>query len=165
MTKKRTGQSAEEFIAELQRDSNFLRRRAERDEKTRLLKQRLDLIEKPILKTLEDEGFPATSIEAAVAQYAPLPSAMVRILLDALFSCTDERIQEVLVRALGAAQSPFNGQALVKLFDSTSNEGLRFCILNTIALAHPASIEKWLEVASQNEYLRQKLADLGHTWP
>lgn len=158
-------QTAAEFMAELERDPDFRRMRAAKDEKFRRLKERLDKIEAPILGRLRDAGFPAESIEDLVNKYAPLPQDAVDLLIDSLKTCQEYRIQESLVRALGAADSPFDGRPLVDCFESTSSEGVRFAILNTIALAKPHSIDDWLKKAFQNDYLRQTLANLGHKWP
>lgn len=92
-------------------------------------------------------------------------SEIVEILLSWLSGCHEERIQEMLVRALAAAKSSFDGRHLVTCFESTSDEGVRFAVLNTIAVARPYSIDSWMEKARQNDYLHKKLSDLGYQWP
>jgi hypothetical protein len=164
VTKKKRRQSAKEFMAELAADPEYVRMRAEKDEKSRQRKERLDGIARPILEKLRDAGFPAESIHDLVKTFAPLPEEAVDILIASLKSCLEEPIQESLARALGAAKTPFDGRPLAALFDSTSDESLRFAILNTIALARPNSIDEWIQKISQNEYRRKQLADLGHEW-
>lgn len=165
MSKYKGPMTAEEFMKQLSTDTEYLRLRAEKDEKSRIRTERLNGVSKPILMRLADVGFPADSFQSLVKQYAPLPEQVVLILLDSLTKCDEERIMESLVRAMGASESPFDGRPLINCFDSTTNEGLRFAILNTIALAKPHSIDKWLEKARQSESLRQKLSDLGYDWP
>jgi hypothetical protein len=162
MSKKRRRQTAEELMTELAKDPEFVRMRAAKDERSRLRKERLDAIERPILASLAEVGFAADSIEDLVKKFVPLPEAAVDMLLRCLRECHEDRIQESLVRALAATRIPFNGQALVDCFESTSDEGLRFAILNTIALARPNSIDDWIQKILQNEYRRKQLTDLGY---
>ena len=164
MKKKRGWQSAGDFMAELEQDPEYMRMRAEKDERHRLVQAQCDQILQPILERLADAGFPANSIQQVVAKFAPLPQPAVEILLDSLKGCREVRVQESLVRALGAAEFRFDGQPLAKLFTNTSDEGLRFAIFNTIALVRPTSISEWLDAVQQNDYYRQKLTDLGYDW-
>ena len=164
MTDKKRWKTAQELMDDLANDPEYVRRRAEKDEKFRRLRDRLTLIERPILDKLVAAGFPANSIEDATKRYAPLPEPIVSMFLEYVTTCEDERITDALVRALGAAKSSFDGRSLIDRYIATSNEGLRFAILNTIALAHPHSIDDWLQKARANPHLRQRLADLGHKW-
>ena len=162
MSKQRDRQTAEQFMAELERDPEYLRHRAEKDERSRIRDEKIDPILSTILLKLANVGFPTDSLQGLVKQYAPLPMTVVDMLLECLVECRDERVQESLVRALGAAKFSFKGQPLSSLFDSTSNENLRFAILNTIAIVRPISNNDWLEAIKRNDYYRQKLADLGY---
>jgi hypothetical protein len=162
MSKMRKGQTAKELMDELGRDPNYLRLRAEKDEKFRLVREQLDALLAPILLALSKGGFPTASLQDLVREYAPLPYNAVVILADCLSVCTDERIQESIVRAMGATKVHFDGQPLATLFDSTRNEGLRFAILNSIALVHPVGIDEWIESIERNDYYRKKLFDLGY---
>ena len=162
MSKYKAPMTAKELMDQLATDPEYQQMRARKDEKSRRLQEKLELIEQPMLNRLEEAGFSGDSIVSIVKKYAPLPVAVVGILLECLKECSEERIQESLVRALGAAERPFDGEPLTKLFAATSNEGLKFAILNTIVLARPNSINEWLEAVRQNDYYRQKLADLGY---
>jgi hypothetical protein len=84
VTKKRRHQTAEEFMAELAKDPEYVRMRAEKDERSRLRKERLDAIERPFLTSLAEAGFAAESIEVLVERYAPLPEPAVTILIECL---------------------------------------------------------------------------------
>jgi len=164
MTKKKKWITAEDLMAELQCNPEYLARRARKDLEMRQLASRLDVELLPILTEFKNAGFSADSLGAIVAKYSPLPDCAVSILLRFLPLCREERIQDAIVRALGAAEMPFNGQPLIECFESTTNEGLRFAILNTIALAQPHSITNWLERARQDDYLCNELSNLGYKW-
>jgi hypothetical protein len=161
MTKKRS-RTAEELMAELAKDSEFLRRRAQRDEKNKGLKAKYAALEAPVLETLASYGYQANSIEDAVKIFAPLPEALVDVLLQGLDKSTDDRMSESLVRALGAAQRPFDGTALVRCYEKTYDDSLRWAVLNTIALAAPHSIDAWLGQVTKNPAVAKTLNDLGY---
>ena len=162
MSKYKAPMTAKELMDQLAADPEYQQIRAKKNEKSRRLREQLELIEQRMLIRLEEAGFSGDSIESIVKKYAPLPAVVVGILLECLKECSEGRIQESLVRALGAAEHPFDGQLLTQLFAATSSEGLRFAILNTIALIRPTSIEELLETVRENDYYRQKLADLGY---
>ena len=164
MSKYKGPMTAEELMKRLSADPEYLRMRAEQDEKRRILWERLDSIERPYLKDLADAGFPADSIENVVEKYAPLPDVAVHILLNCLKDCRQLQIQDSLIRALGAAQYPFDGRLLIDLLNAMQNVQIQFAILNTIALAKPHSIDDWLEKARQDDYLRKTLTNLGYKW-
>ena len=152
-------------MAELAKDPEYVRRRAERDKKFADRQRYYDSKMKPVLDELCTAGFPGTSVQDVTAKYAPLPEPAVGILIDFLNNCDEEALQNTLVRALGAAAAPFDGRLLTDLYDQTWSEALRFAILNTIAMAKPHSIDEWIEAARKDDYRRQKLTDLGFRWP
>lgn len=165
MSKFKGPMTAEELMAKLANDPEYQERRRRRDDKSRRRREYHAELVGPILERLRQAGFAADSIQDAVKQFAPLPQDVVDIILASLETCPDNRIRESLIRALAAAAQPFDGRLLVKCYDTTKDdEGVRFAILNTIALIKPYSIEDWLVKAGQNSYLRQKLADLGYRW-
>lgn len=159
---KKNWKSAEEFMAELENDPDYLRRRMERDVKFRHLHDKYTELARPILDKLRAVGIEAESIEALVKTYAPLSTQIVSILLEQIESNQDARHCESIVRALGAAQSPFDGHRLSACYDSTNDESLRWAIANTIALARPHSIEQWIDRASPESPLLNALTDLGY---
>ena len=164
MSKYKDSMTAGELMKQLTSDPAYLQMRAGKDEKRRLLEKELDAINRPILDRLELAGFPANSFQELIKKFAPLPESAVSILMDVLKHCAEMRVQESLIRALGAANQPFDGRPLIECFNATQNESLRFAILNTIALTAPHSIEDWLNEAKENQYLREKLIDLGYKW-
>jgi HEAT repeat protein len=164
MSKKKNRRTAEEVMAELEQDPEYVRRRAAIDEKFRRLEDRDALLERPILAKLRSRGYVASSIKDALEKFAPLPPDLTEVLLRTLEACEDDRIRESVVRALGAAANPFDGRTLVKCYESTHDEGLRFAILNTIALSKVHSINDWLAKARRDPYLHKTLENLGYCW-
>jgi hypothetical protein len=154
------GKTAEQLMSELQSDPTFRKREEERDQ--RRLQRELEYarILAPILRKLADIGYKAASMEGLVDAFAPLPPPAVEILLSSLANVVDERLKESIVRALGAAEQPFDGTPLVECFDGTSDEGLKFAVLNTIAFVKPYSIDHWLD-AARGTWIEDKLRQLS----
>jgi hypothetical protein len=160
MSKKRWTK-AEDLMAELEKDPDYLRRRAERDEKFSRLKEKYARLERPILEILASHGYQAESIDDALKRFAPLPKPVVEVFLGGLETCDDDRIRESLVRALGAAERPFDGRPLVRVYEDTPDDNLRWAIANTIALVRPHSIDEWLAQAVADPVLGKTLKTLG----
>ena len=157
-------QTAAEFMAELAKNPVYTRIRAEKDEKHRRLSEHFNALSRPILVRLELAGFRAATIQEIVKQYAPLPRSAVSILLECLADCSVEQIQESCIRALSAARESFDGRPLIACYKQTQSEGLKFAILNTVALVNPHSIDEWLEQAQANDFLQDQLTKLGINW-
>ena len=104
-----------------------------------------------MLELLHVQGFDAESIEDLVKKFAPLKDVVVEILLDALRNCMEDRMCESYVRALAASEQPFDGKPLVACLQRTSDESLRWAVINTVALAKPHSIDDWLDGASKTQ--------------
>lgn len=132
------------LMAELQGDPAFRRRELEVDQQRLLHEQEYSRLLEPILAKLREHGLQGATLQEIVQKFAPLPDAAIEILLAGLSELTDTRGRETLVRALGAAKKPFDGRSLVACFEQADDEGLKWAILNTIALARPHSIDDWL---------------------
>ena len=78
MSKKRDQQTAEEFMAELERDPEYLRRRADKDERSRIRDEKIDAILTPILLKLTKAGFPTDSLQHLVANTLPCRRLLLR---------------------------------------------------------------------------------------
>lgn len=150
---------AGELMAKLEKDPEFQKRRALRDAKIRCLELEDARLLAPVLASLAEQGIVAETLEEIVQRYAPLPKQAVEIILAALPEMPDDRAQEGFVRALGAAREPFDGRPLKSCYERTYDEGLRWAIINTIALANPHSIDDWL-VAMQGTYFDETLRKL-----
>ena len=157
--------TAEQLMSALEKDPSFVKRREAKAEKFRRLREKYAQLDKPILDALAAIGYHANSLEDIVSKLSPLPSTIVEILLTNLQTCEDVRQIEGIVRALGAAEEPFDGKPLCRVYEAHSDQSLRFAIANTIALAKPHSIENWLLETAKDPWLREKLEDLGFELP
>jgi hypothetical protein len=136
--------TAAELMAELQSNSGFRKREVEQTQKRALREEQYVTLWKPYLTILKSCGFDGESVQEIVEKFAPLPPLAIDVLLSAFSELTDARLKESAVRALAAAQQPFDGRKLVSCFERASDEGLRWAILNTIAVTRPHSIDDWL---------------------
>lgn len=155
-------QTAAELMAELQADPAFQAREAAAAQKRQAREQERTRLYAPLLSALDEIGIHGPSLQEVVQRFAPLPNRAVEILLAGLVDLDDPRAKETVIRALGAAKQPFDGRSLVDCYARTDDEGLKFAILNTIALARPHSIDEWLsamEHTSAGETLRNLAID------
>jgi hypothetical protein len=154
--------TAGQLMKELENDPEFLKQRAERTARRNRRLQAMFDDERPILERLKDAGFEVESLEEIAPKFAPLPDVLVESLLDCLPLCGHDRNRELVIRALGAAKNRFDGRPLIASYKSTYDEGVRFAVLNTIALTKPHSIDTWLEAARRDPYLHAELEKLGY---
>jgi hypothetical protein len=133
-----------ELMAELQSDPEFRAREAEADRKRIVREQEHQRLMRPLLLRLEQIGVSGTTLQEIVRRFAPLSPDAIQILLSALPEIDAPRPKESIVRALGAASEPFDGRPLIECYEQTRDEGVKWAVLNTIALARPHSIETWL---------------------
>jgi hypothetical protein len=151
---------ADELMAELRQDPEYIRRMAEKAERREKQVQRINLAVQPIMDQLHQLGYIGEDIREVIHNHAPLPPDAVSVLLHAIETCTEPLCYEMYVRALAASAYPFDGRTLVDLYAKARDEGLRWSILNTIAVARPHSIDDWIAEAEQDPYRGQILRDL-----
>jgi hypothetical protein len=137
--------TAAELMAELQGDPAFRQRELEAEQERLRRERQNSLLLEPLSTKLREHGLQGASLEEIVQKSAPLPSKAIEVLLLGLSELGDARASEGVVRALGAAKEAFDGRLLVACFERTDDEGLKWAILNTIALTSPHSIDDWLE--------------------
>lgn len=154
--------TAVELMAKLKADAEYQRRDAEREESRKERQRTYDQALEPCLKSLRSFGLHGKSIQDIIKAYSPLPDVAVSTLLSSLTTLSEPRVQETIVRALGASRKPFDGRALVRCFEATDDESLRWAIANTIAITHPHSINDWLLELRKSPYWNKKLSDLEH---
>jgi hypothetical protein len=160
---KRPEKTAEELMADLEMNPEFLRRRAEKQANFLRLQRQYEALDKPILKELATLGFPAQSVDDVSDRYAPLSDEIVGVLLRSLAACEDGRQCEMLVRAIATAKNRFDGRALTDCYDRIrDDESVRWIILHTIATTKPHSIDDWLVKAQNSSYIRKTLAEQGY---
>jgi hypothetical protein len=158
---KRKTTSAAAFMAELNADPVYEERRYAQEQAQAARDRAVAEIARPLLRELAIAGAPVTALHELPARYAPLPSSIVRVLLDWLPRIPDAHVQEQMIRALAAAKDPFAGTVLVELFDASQIELLRWAIANTIAEARPTGIAAWVAQAlvdKRNGKAREMLA-------
>ncbi len=153
---------ADEFMENLKKDPSYQQRIAAREQRRAERRTKLDAIKKPVIEDLRIQGIEVESIDELSTRYAPLSQDIVNVLLSWLRRISNDRIRESIVRALGAAEHSFDGRSLADIYDTTYDEGLRFAILNTIALTKPHSIDSWLTKARENPKARETLTNLAN---
>lgn len=103
----------------------------------------------PILNELKDLGLDADLYDL-VQKYGPVSKPAVQILLGWIVKADNEKILEGIVRSLSSTTAPYDGAALVSLFEKSDSQILRWVIANTIAESKPINITKWLTDAVLN---------------
>ena len=94
---------------------------------------------------LADAGFPTSSVAAIRDQYSALPSDLARLLLEWIPRLEDQRLQEAVAWALLAApKGTLDGPVLAQLFDTATNDELRWAIASVINRTRPRNVEAWL---------------------
>jgi hypothetical protein len=131
-------------MAELKQDPTHQKQRVERERIRAEGAAEVSRVTEPIIHALCDAGFAVGELEELVPRYAPLPDAAVSVLLHWLPKVHEERVQEMLARALAATTQPFDGGPLAAAFETTDSEALRWVIGNTLALTEPRGIGDWL---------------------
>lgn len=141
---KRQRKTAAELMDELNRDQEYCARRASSVQRLQQAEERHAELWQPYLAELGRRGFPGETLPEIVLNHTPLPPTAIAVILDAVTALQDDRMKETAVRALGASDRPFDGTTLESTYNATSDEGLRWAILNTIALTNPSCIADWL---------------------
>jgi hypothetical protein len=160
--KKKKWKSAQELMAELNSNPDFVRRTTDKEQRRNEREQHYRAMERSILDELGARGIDAPSIADAVKKYSPLPDEVVNVFLTGVETTADLKVLETLIRGLGAAAHPFDGRPLAKCYDSCNDENLRWVIANTIALARPHSISDWLQDALRRDPgLGKTIRELG----
>lgn len=158
---KKGWKTAEEVIAEQNSNPEFVRRRAEKEQRRKQREKEYAEIERPIVECMRAVGFEANSIIDAIQKFAPLPDELVAVLLQGVTTSTDIKLLEWLIRALAAARNPFDGRPLVECYAMYNDCNLRWVIANTIGCAKPLYVEDWVKTALQDEVLGKLLRALG----
>jgi len=149
--KKKRDVTAAEFIAELQSDPTWVESERVREEARRIRAEELDAVCEPVLESLRAAGYPVDSIGHIAGAYAPLPKGMVDVLLAALSTVDEVRIQEGIVRALGASHIRYDGKFLTDLFEATTDDTLRWAIANTLSIGKMRGVGAWILDAVQRK--------------
>jgi len=170
MSKYKGPMTAKELMVRLENDPEYCQRRARKDKKLKQHNEACKRLSKPMLDELREHSYVGDSINDIVNKYAPLPRDLVEMLLQWIERISgtfvedmsiEARVVQIWVRALAAAKDQFDGQILVKCFERTNSESLKWAVANTVALTKPHSIDDWLTEKLKNEYWGKTLRDLG----
>ena len=142
--KKTRNPTAQELLARLRQDREFLANEERRAKKKALREAKHHDIERPVLADLESLGIKVPSIHDLVRDYAPLEPEVSNLLLRWIPLIKNESVKEQLVRALAASAEPFDGRPLIDALENTQSEELRWAIANTIAEGRPYGVADWL---------------------
>ena len=153
--------TAAELMAELEAKPEFVARRAakrrRREERRRLFQTQYA----PTFSKLAALGYRVGSTDELVNRHAPLPAAVVAVLLEGLRPENHPRVNEMLVRTLVAAAGPYDGRPLRRCFEGTNDEGVRWAVLNTISVTDPTHVDGWLDELRSSARWGPELAKLG----
>ncbi|MEP6733818.1 MAG: hypothetical protein ABJE10_24440 [bacterium] len=149
---KRKEMSAAAFTAELATDPENVARRQTIEDARVSRSQQISLLLQPVFAELHEAGYETADLNDLVARYAPLPDDAARLLLSWLPRISDLAVKEQIVRSLAATASRFPGTELIKTFEETNSESLRWAIANTMAERTPFGLEQWLAGALSNEH-------------
>jgi hypothetical protein len=141
---KRSWATAAELMVELQQDAEYQSQQAERDRLHQDRVEKARVASEPIVCDLRQAGFAIDAIEELAFRYAPIPGPAIRILLSWLPRVQDERVEEMIVRALAATTEAFDGVPLACAFEATRSEALRWAIGNTLAVANTTGLGDWV---------------------
>jgi hypothetical protein len=139
--------TAAEFAAQLKQDPEYLAKQAEQAQRA----AQAEGSERVAMQYLASHGYPANSFQDLLQRYSPIPEDLANALLDLLSEVDNPNVVESIVRALGATRSELDPSPLIKLFEQTQSENLRWAIANTFAEARPRSAGEWILGALQQK--------------
>jgi hypothetical protein len=154
---------ASEVLARLRSDPEYQRKMTERAEQRSERRERMANLQKPVLEDLAAIGITSQSLRDVIESHAPLSQKIIRVLLKHLELADDDTLRESIIRALTAADEPFDGSSLGMLFRKSWSENVRFVILNLIAVVRPHSVDDfvaWLKAERPVYY--DELDGLGY---
>lgn len=151
--------NARDLMAELQSDASFADMSNRRDARMQSIELECDSLRRPVLEHIARMGYRCSTLTELAETHSPLPDAVVQVLLDAIARSDNERVQESYIRAISAADSEFDGSVFTKIYRHTQSEGLKFAILNAIALTHPTGVADLINDLSVEA--RKLLENLG----
>ena len=131
-TMKERCRTAEEVVAELEEDPEWVWRREAAQRRSEESGREFYREERPVLEALEAVGvrIPSIADSKQIEYLFPLSETVVGVFL-AWLPKVHWRIQEAIVSLLAAAAEPFDGQALAQLFDTRYLRTLMSLLPNT----------------------------------
>jgi len=145
--------SAEELVNQLQENPEYQKRKAEIDARR---KKRIEAdrgAARPVIQELQNSGYNVTCFSDYVNSNYRLTPKEVKILIKWLPEIKSQDVQEMIVRALGGTEKPFDGRPLTDLFEqagkSFKGDSLQWVIANTISIGKVENITDWIVEAIQ----------------
>jgi len=138
--------TAEDLIGQLEQDPTYVQMLREKEEQCARNRAEFEEQEKPVLEDLRRVGIfvPSVGKSEYFESYVPFSAEAVEVFVRWVPNAP-ARVQECLVRLLGAVTVPFDGRVLTALFDQTESNHLRWVIANTLELAKPLMVADWLK--------------------
>ena len=154
--------TAEELLMHLKSNPEYMSKRATKEQQRVERQNKFDEELAPAIKNLNNAGLAGSTLQEIAKLNSPISNNAVAILLGALKTLESDRCKESVIRLLAASKHEFNGESLAACFDNTSDESLKWAIMNTIAFTSPYSIEVWIDEKLKHPYWGKVLLDLGY---
>lgn len=146
MPEKRSNHFAAELAKQLESDPEYNARREAQH--TRFAQLQAETA--PLLVELRERGYPLESLGEIREAYAPFPEDVVAALLGWVGRMSDPVLQSQIIRELAHSRAPFDVTVLLRLFESSESDDVRWAIANTLAELRPVGAEEWIASALQN---------------
>lgn len=113
----------------------------------------MDADEYLIINNLREVGLDIHDIDDLMRIKEPLSDSVINVLITGLQNTKDESLQEFIIRGITGQRLNIDSNILLKLYDSTPNEYLRWAIANCIAESEVANgdLKVWLKHKVQSE--------------
>lgn len=135
-------------MQQLVSDPEYLARRAEKEARRQQRAERIRQAEAPFLVVLAEAGFPIPSIDSIRNHFNPLPPELASLLIEWIPRLEDPGSQQWAAWALLAMpKRSIDGRLLTPIFDTTTNDELKWALADVIDQTRPRNIEDWLIVA------------------
>lgn len=139
------------FIKRLIKDPNTKLYMEQRKQQRKESEYRIREAEAPVLEELARLGFQVNKLSDWVNSNYQVPPQVIDVLMKWLPIVAHVRIQEMIIRSLGAPERLYDGRPLAELYERIDTpEGLRWVIGNTIECALPTNITEWVVSTVQN---------------
>jgi hypothetical protein len=143
-SKKKKWYTAEEVRAELDADPEYQKLLERLDEEHARQVAENQQAEKPVLAALRDAGLYVKSITELLDEDLELDPQIVATLIEQIPKIASRDILDGVVRSLIGAKEPFDGECLIRLFESSNdNEGIRWTISYVMTRSRVTDISEW----------------------
>ena len=141
--------TAEQLLRELERDPTHRKKIESRRRETGRKEEEYRRLLAPVRRDLAALGYVASDMSDLVKRYAPLPNAIVEVLLRWLMRIHNDRLIEMMARALCATAEPFDGRVLAQLWENTSDDAVKWAIATAITIGKVEGIPPQLRAEAR----------------